>query len=223
MVYLYISESVLNIFLKQLSTFGDTALQLHADPEFQKMLRLKCPDDEECMGDLLQDTELYVPDSGQMIIKIRSPLVASIRDNFALIDLHLTSFVTYKQEDMDVKVLEFEWLATVHVSNEYLNEHLVEKYEPMQNINTSLQVVNLVINNTTPYVEMISNYGEHLLRLISLRKKLLEKLLTEQCSLTKTTSTLYKAIYYTASFRNGTLVIGTDLKWSPDLFHQFSI
>ncbi|VDK64338.1 unnamed protein product [Onchocerca ochengi] len=223
MVYLYISESVLNIFLKQLTTFGDTTLQLHADPEFQKMLRLKCSDDEECMGDLLQDTELYVPDSGQMIIKIRSPLVASIRDNFALIDLHLTSFVTYKQEDIDVKVLEFEWLATIHVSNEYLNEHLAEKYEPMKNINTSLKVVNLVINNITPYVEMISNYGEHLLRLISQRKKLLEKLLTEQCSLAKTTSTFYKAIYYTASFRNGTLVIGTDLKWSPDLFYQFNI
>lgn len=64
-----------------------------------------------------------------MIIKIRSPLVASIRDGFALIDLHLTSFVTYKQEDMDVKVLEFEWLATIHVSNEYLNEHLTERVQ----------------------------------------------------------------------------------------------
>uniref|UniRef100_A0A1I7VLR0 BPI1 domain-containing protein n=1 Tax=Loa loa TaxID=7209 RepID=A0A1I7VLR0_LOALO len=129
MIYLYISESVLNIFLKQLATFGDTALQLHTNPEFQKMLSLNCSEDEKCMGDLLQDTELYVPDSGQMIIKIRSPLVSSVRNGFALIDLHLTSFVTYKQEDMDVKVLEFEWLATIHVSNEYLNEHLAERVQ----------------------------------------------------------------------------------------------
>ncbi|KAM3715730.1 Lipopolysaccharide-binding protein [Dirofilaria immitis] len=127
MVYLYVSESVLNIFLKQLSTFGDTTLQLHADPDFQKMLRLKCSDSEQCMGDLLQDTEIYAPDSGRMVIKTRSPLVASVRNNFALIDLHLTSFITYKQDDMDVKVLEFEWLATIHVSNEYLNEHLAER------------------------------------------------------------------------------------------------
>lgn len=48
------------------------------------------------------------------------------------------------------------------------------QYEPIQNMNTSLQVVNLMISNITPYVEMISNYGEHLLRLISQRKKLLE-------------------------------------------------
>lgn len=74
MVYLYISESVLNMFLKQLATFGDTALQLHADPEFQKILRLKCSEDEECMGDLLQDTELYVPDSGSLFSKLSSVL-----------------------------------------------------------------------------------------------------------------------------------------------------
>lgn len=74
MVYLYVSESVLNIFLKQLATFGDTALQLHADPEFQKMLRLKCSEDEECMGDLLQDTELYIPNSGAFLCKLSSVL-----------------------------------------------------------------------------------------------------------------------------------------------------
>lgn len=62
-----------------------------------------------------------------MIVKIHSPLVTSVRNGFALIDLHLTSFLTYKQDDMDVKVLEFEWLVTVHVSNEYLNEHLTER------------------------------------------------------------------------------------------------
>lgn len=67
--------------------------------------------------------------SGRMIIKIRAPLVASVRNGFALIDLHLTSFVTYKQDDMDVKVLEFEWLATIHISNEYLNEHLLERVQ----------------------------------------------------------------------------------------------
>uniref|UniRef100_A0A0R3RGU6 BPI2 domain-containing protein n=1 Tax=Elaeophora elaphi TaxID=1147741 RepID=A0A0R3RGU6_9BILA len=223
MVYLYVSESVLNMFLKQLATFGDTALQLHADPEFQTMLSLKCSEEEDCMGDLLQDTELYVLDSGRMIIKIRSPLVASVRNGFALIDLHLTSFVTYQQEDMDVKVLEFEWLATIYVSNEYLNEHLIKKYKPVQNRNASLQVINLVINNITPYVEMIPNYGEHLLRLIFSRKKLLEKLLMEQCSLARTTSTLYKAVYCTATFRNGTLVIATGLQWNPELFYQFSL
>ncbi|MCP9261971.1 hypothetical protein DINM_005275 [Dirofilaria immitis] len=189
MVYLYVSESVLNIFLKQLSTFGDTTLQLHADPDFQKMLRLKCSDSEQCMGDLLQDTEIYAPDSGRMVIKTRSPLVASVRNNFALIDLHLTSFITYKQDDMDVKVLEFEWLATIHVSNEYLNEHLAERDEPMQNTNASLQM----------------------------------KLLTEQCSLTRTTSALYKPVSCTATFRNGTLVIATDLRWNPNIFYQFSL
>ncbi|KAM3715728.1 Lipopolysaccharide-binding protein [Dirofilaria immitis] len=223
MVYLYVSESVLNIFLKQLSTFGDTTLQLHADPDFQKMLRLKCSDSEQCMGDLLQDTEIYAPDSGRMVIKTRSPLVASVRNNFALIDLHLTSFITYKQDDMDVKVLEFEWLATIHVSNEYLNEHLAERDEPMQNTNASLQMVNLMISSITPYVELISNYGENLLRLISLRKKILEKLLTEQCSLTRTTSALYKPVSCTATFRNGTLVIATDLRWNPNIFYQFSL
>ncbi|KAL3994526.1 hypothetical protein ACH3XW_22080 [Acanthocheilonema viteae] len=223
MVYLYVSESVLNMFLKQLATFGDTALQLYADPEFQKMLSLKCSEDEECMGDLLQDTELYVPDSGRMIIKIRSPLVASVRNGFALIDLHLTSFVTYKQEDVDVKVLEFEWLATIHVSNEYLNEHLAERYQSAENTNASLQVVNLVVSNITPYVEVIPNYGEHLLRLISSRKKLLEKLLAEQCSLARTTNTLYKMVYCTATFRNGTLVIATGLQWNAELFYQFSL
>ncbi|CAG9539695.1 unnamed protein product [Cercopithifilaria johnstoni] len=223
MVYLYVSESVLNMFLKQLATFGDTALQLHANPEFQKMLSLKCSEDEECMGDLLQDTELYIPDSGCMIIKIRSPLVASVRNGFALINLHLTSFITYKQEDMDVKVLEFEWLATIHISNEYLNEHLAERHQSAQNTNATLQVVNLMISNITPYVEMIPNYGEHLLRLISSRKKLLEKLFTEQCLLARTTSTLYKAVYCTATFRNGTLVIATGLQWNTELFYQFSL
>lgn len=72
MIYLYVSESVLNIFLKQLATFGDTALQLHADPEFQKLLSLNCSEDEKCMGDLLQDTELYVPDSGALFRSLSS-------------------------------------------------------------------------------------------------------------------------------------------------------
>lgn len=75
---------------------------------------------------LVQEMEVKYKDvnSGRMVIKISSPLVASVRNGFALIDLHLTSFVTYKEESMDVKVLEFEWHATIHVSNEYLNEHL---------------------------------------------------------------------------------------------------
>ncbi|VDK87232.1 unnamed protein product [Litomosoides sigmodontis] len=223
MVYLYISEAVLNMFLKQLATFGDTTLQLHADPEFQKILSLKCSEDEECMGDLLQDTELYVPDSGHMIVKIHSPLVASVRNGFALLDLHLTSFLTYKQDDRDVKVLEFEWLATVHVSNEYLNEQLTERYQSVQNTKASPQVVNLVISNIAPYVEMIPNYDEYLSQLISSRKKLLEKLLREQCSVARTTSTLYKAVYCTAAFRNGTLVIATGLQWNAELFYQFSL
>uniref|UniRef100_A0A1I8EKE2 Lipid-binding serum glycoprotein C-terminal domain-containing protein n=1 Tax=Wuchereria bancrofti TaxID=6293 RepID=A0A1I8EKE2_WUCBA len=228
MIYLYVSESVLNIFLKQLATFGDTALQLHADPEFQKILSLNCSENEKCMGDLLQDTELYVPDSGalfcsRMVIKISSPLVASVRNGFALIDLYLTSFVTYKEEGMDVKVLEFEWHATIHVSNEYLNEHLAATYNPVQNMDASLQVVNIVISNVTPYVELVSNCDEHLLRLISSRKRLLEKLLTQQCSLARTTSTLYKAVYCTATFRNGTLVIATGLQWNPELFYQFGL
>ncbi|VDN89089.1 unnamed protein product [Brugia pahangi] len=226
MIYLYVSESVLNIFLKQLATFGDTALQLHADPEFQKLLSLNCSEDEKCMGDLLQDTELYVPDSGalfrsRMVIKISSPLVASVRNGFALIDLHLTSFVTYKEESMDVKVLEFEWHATIHVSNEYLNEHLATT--PVQNMDASLQVVSIMISNVTPYVELVSNCDEHLLRLISSRKRFFEKLLTQQCSLARTTSTLYKAIYCTATFRNGTLVIATGLQWNPELFYQFGL
>ncbi|KAK6104283.1 hypothetical protein QQG55_15670 [Brugia pahangi] len=223
MIYLYVSESVLNIFLKQLATFGDTALQLHADPEFQKLLSLNCSEDEKCMGDLLQDTELYVPDSGRMVIKISSPLVASVRNGFALIDLHLTSFVTYKEESMDVKVLEFEWHATIHVSNEYLNEHLATTYKPVQNMDASLQVVSIMISNVTPYVELVSNCDEHLLRLISSRKRFFEKLLTQQCSLARTTSTLYKAIYCTATFRNGTLVIATGLQWNPELFYQFGL
>uniref|UniRef100_A0A915Q1B7 Uncharacterized protein n=1 Tax=Setaria digitata TaxID=48799 RepID=A0A915Q1B7_9BILA len=210
MAYLYVSESVLNIFLKQLATFGETELQLHADPEFQKMLRLKCSEKEHCMGDLLQDTELYLPNSGRMVIKILSPLVASVRNGFALIDLHLTSFITYKQENMDVKVLEFEWLITIHHSLE-------------QNVNASLQVVELKIISITPYVEMIPNYDKQLFRLISQRKELLEKLLTQQCSLTRATSTLYKAVYCTATFRNGTLVISTGLQWSPELLQHFSL
>ncbi|VIO94361.1 Uncharacterized protein BM_BM8958 [Brugia malayi] len=223
MIYLYVSESVLNIFLKQLATFGDTALQLHADPEFQKLLSLNCSEDEKCMGDLLQDTELYVPDSGRMVIKISSPLVASVRNGFALIDLHLTSFVTYKEESMDVKVLEFEWHATIHVSNEYLNEHLAATYKPVQNMDASLQVVSIMISNVTPYVELVSNCDEHLLRLISSKKRFFEKLLTQQCSLARTKSTLYKAIYCTATFRNGTLVIATGLQWNPELYYQFGL
>ncbi|KAM3715729.1 Phosphoribosylformylglycinamidine synthase subunit PurL [Dirofilaria immitis] len=95
--------------------------------------------------------------------------------------------------------------------------------EPMQNTNASLQMVNLMISSITPYVELISNYGENLLRLISLRKKILEKLLTEQCSLTRTTSALYKPVSCTATFRNGTLVIATDLRWNPNIFYQFSL
>lgn len=65
--------------------------------------------------------------SGRMVVKIGSPLVASVRNGFALIDVHLTSFATYKQDEMDVKVVEFDWLATIHVSNEYLNEHIAQR------------------------------------------------------------------------------------------------
>lgn len=67
MIYTYISEFVLNSFLKQLDAFGNIELLLNAEPEFQEMLQLNCSENQECMGDFLQDAGLYEPDSGKQI------------------------------------------------------------------------------------------------------------------------------------------------------------
>uniref|UniRef100_A0A0N5D3V5 BPI2 domain-containing protein n=1 Tax=Thelazia callipaeda TaxID=103827 RepID=A0A0N5D3V5_THECL len=223
MVYLYVSEVMMNTFLRQIDIFTDKVLYLHSDPAFRKMLDLKCSDNEKCIGDLLQDTELYAPDSGKMVIKMHSPLVASIKNGYMLINLYLSTYITYKQDELDVKVMEFELLGTVRIDDYYVNEQLTEKHESVRNRNSMLQLSELSIRNVTPYVEMISNYDGHLLQIISLRKELLQKLLLEQCSMIKsTTSDLYQTVNCTVTFRNKTLVIATDLEWNPEVFHYFN-
>ncbi|VDN34546.1 unnamed protein product [Gongylonema pulchrum] len=127
MVYIYITEFVLNSFLKKLDTFGNTALLLSAVPEFDGLLQLNCSENLECMGDFLQDAEPYQFDSGTMLLKMRSPAVATLRDGFMLLDLNLKVTVSYVQDGVDVNVLEFDWLLTVRINNAFLNEHLVSK------------------------------------------------------------------------------------------------
>lgn len=62
-----------------------------------------------------------------MIIKIQSPPVSSIQEDFALVNLNLQASVTYMQNEVNVKVLDFEWLVTVRISNTFLNEQLARK------------------------------------------------------------------------------------------------
>ncbi|VDN20955.1 unnamed protein product [Gongylonema pulchrum] len=223
MVYIYITEFVLNSFLKKLDTFGNTALLLSAVPEFDGLLQLNCSENLECMGDFLQDAEPYQFDSGTMLLKMRSPAVATLRDGFMLLDLNLKVTVSYVQDGVDVNVLEFDWLLTVRINNAFLNEHLVSKDEAVRITNATLSLVELKMSGVTPYVEMVPNFTEHLQRLIVSRRKALEKLLTEQCSLiTVIPDTAYEAVSRTGAFRNRTMLIATDMEWTPEHFSLFS-
>lgn len=224
MVYVYVSEYLLNAFLRQLDILGDTTIQLHTEPEFQEILHLKCLENVECMGDFLQDADLYESNSGRLIIKLRPPPIVSIQDGFAIIDLTLKASISYKQKNVDVKTLEFEWLVTLRISEDFLNERLTQKDETIRKTNETLQLMEMAIDKMTPHVEMVPNFVEHLLRLLKTRKNTMEKLITQQCAMIKIIPyTLYKTVSRIAIFRTHTMVIATGLEWNPILLHHFSL
>lgn len=69
MIYVYLSEHVLNSFFYQIDSYAFLRINLHRIPEIETLLKLECDEDEDCFGKHFKWTGIYEPNSGKIIKK----------------------------------------------------------------------------------------------------------------------------------------------------------
>lgn len=79
MVYLYISEDVVNSYLMQLDTFGDLHLLLHKNDDFKKLLALECSKKRSCFGDFIEDSNIYNYETGLLYFVFKKKIFLSFQ------------------------------------------------------------------------------------------------------------------------------------------------
>ncbi|KAK0395719.1 hypothetical protein QR680_001398 [Steinernema hermaphroditum] len=96
MIYIYMSDFIVNSFFFQLEAIADWKGKLHRVPEIAAALRLSCPETELCLGQYVGNVGDYVENSGRMYGKARDRPQVSLTDRGAHLKMNLSVELTYQ-------------------------------------------------------------------------------------------------------------------------------
>lgn len=229
MVYVYMSDYVINSFFYQLDRLGNFRINLHRIPEVKQLLRLECPDHEECLGHILENAEQYTNNTGRMEARVRSPPVVVLNDVGAHIGLNLSVDISYKEEDEDERVravlLTFNIKLQLHAEGLSINNTSPEGEQQRFRINTSISISHLEVSSAIAYVESMNAFASNLPFYLEEKKSRIEELLRKNLHVVVPLSVNeligVNSIY--GLFRSRTLVLGFDVGLHKKLFEHFSL
>ncbi|VDM42820.1 unnamed protein product [Toxocara canis] len=239
MIYVYASDYVINSFFYQLDRLGNFRMNLHRIPEVMKMLRLDCSDDEECLGQILENPEQYTNNTGiryskfnydgRMEAHVRSPPVVVLNDVGAHIGLNLSVDISYKETDEEEKVravlLTFHVKLQLHAHGLSINNTSPEGEQQRFRINTSISISHMEVSSAIAYVESMNEFAAQLPSYLEEKKSLIEELVRKNLHVVVPLSVNeiigVNSIY--GLFRARTLVLGFDVGLHEKLFEHFGL
>ncbi|VDK18442.1 unnamed protein product [Anisakis simplex] len=242
MIYVYVSDYVINSFFYQLDRLGNFRINLHAIPEVKQMLSLNCDQTNgggaaaegaqarSCLGSILANPEQYTDGKGRLEARVRSPPVVVLNDVGAHIGLNLSVDLSYKEADEDEQVKAV--LMTVNVKLQLYAKHLSirnvsPKHEHQQlRINTTISITHLEVTSAMAYVDSMNDFAMNLPQFLEERKSLIEEIVRKNLHVVIPLSVNDELIGVNSvygEFRSRTLVLGFDVDLHEKLFEHFSL
>ncbi|TMS35425.1 hypothetical protein L596_002832 [Steinernema carpocapsae] len=235
MVYVYISDFIVNSFFYQLEAMVDWKTKLHRIPEVAAALRLECGESEYCLGQHLQSVDNYVPNSGRMYGTVQGHPQVSLTDCGAHLQTNLSVEVTFqtKQESAPRTVIKFNVALKFHIDSFTLltNETSELEGELRYKVIASGGIDDLQVRNTESFDEKWSFVEMTLQQIATYLKPKLEVMLRQNLHtvLALPESMLPAISSMDGHFRKRTLVLGFDVHMQstmrnfldhPDVFNS---